>query len=49
VSQTVIAESAFNDVTATVLTLTLVGVVEAGEFTLAGPALEFVKELTLGP
>jgi cell volume regulation protein A len=48
VSQTVIAESAFNDVTGTVLTLTLVGVVEAGEFTLAGPALEFAKELALG-
>jgi cell volume regulation protein A len=48
VSQTVIAESAFNDVTGTVLTLTLVGVVEAGGFTLAGPALEFAKELALG-
>src|SRR5215210_2843986 len=48
VSQTVIAESAFNDVTATVLTLTLVGVAEAGGFTLAGPALEFVRELVLG-
>src|SRR5215203_3655786 len=33
VSQTVIAESAFNDVTGTVLTLTLVGIVEAGGFT----------------
>jgi cell volume regulation protein A len=48
VSQTVIAESAFNDVTATVLTLTLVGAVEAGGFTLAGPGLEFVQELALG-
>ena len=38
VSQTVVAESAFNDVTGTVLTLTLVGVVEAGRVTLAGPA-----------
>src|SRR3712207_1732082 len=33
VSQTVIAESAFNDVTGTVLVLTLVEVVEAGHFT----------------
>ena len=48
VSQTVIAESAFNDVTATVLTLTLVGVAEAGGFALAGPAVEFVRELVLG-
>jgi potassium/hydrogen antiporter len=48
VSQTVIAESAFNDVTGTVLTLTLVGVAEAGNFTLSGPALEFVQELVLG-
>src|SRR5829696_5960851 len=40
VSQTVIAESAFNDVTGTVLTLTLVGVVEAGSLTLSGPAPE---------
>jgi potassium/hydrogen antiporter len=48
VSQTVIAESAFNDVTGTVLTLTLVGVAEAGSFTVSGPALEFVQELVLG-
>jgi potassium/hydrogen antiporter len=48
VSQTVIAESAFNDVTGTVLTLTLVGVAEAGSFTLSGPALEFGRELVLG-
>ena len=48
VSQTVIAESASNNVTATVLTLTLVGVAEAGSFTLAGQALEFVRELVLG-
>ena len=48
VSQTVIAESAFNDVTGTVLTLTLVGVAEAGSFTLTGPALEFGRELALG-
>jgi potassium/hydrogen antiporter len=48
VSQTVIAESAFNDVTGTVLTLTLVGVAEAGSLTLSGPALEFGRELLLG-
>ena len=48
VSQTVIAESAFNDVTGTVLTLTLVGVAEAGSFTLSGPAWDFVRELVLG-
>ena len=40
-SQTVIAESAFNDVTGTVLTLTLVGVAEAGNPTFSGPALQF--------
>jgi potassium/hydrogen antiporter len=48
VSQTVIAESAFNDVTGTVLVLTLVEVVEAGHFTVSGPAFEFFTELALG-
>jgi potassium/hydrogen antiporter len=48
VFQTVIAESAFNDVTGTVLVLTLVEVVEAGHFTVSGPAIEFFKELALG-
>ncbi|MCA1687787.1 MAG: cation:proton antiporter, partial [Actinobacteria bacterium] len=50
VSQTVIAESAFNDVTGTVLVLTLVEVVEAGpgHFTLSQPVFEFLKELALG-
>jgi cell volume regulation protein A len=48
VSQTVIAESAFNDVTGTVLTLTLVGVAEAGSLTFSVPALEFGRELVLG-
>src|ERR687885_871478 len=48
VSQTVIAESAFNDVTGTVLTLTLVSAVSAGNITVAGPVLEFFKELALG-
>src|SRR5215204_809867 len=38
VSQTVIVESAFNDVTGTVLTLTLVGIVEAGGFSRSGPS-----------
>src|SRR5215210_4126528 len=37
VSQTVIAESAFNDVTGTVLTLTLVSAVEAAHFSVSGP------------
>src|SRR3712207_1626169 len=48
VYQTLIAESAFNDVTGTVLVLTLVEVVEAGHFSVAGPVLEFSKELALG-
>ena len=48
VSQTVIAESAFNDVTGTVLVLTLVEVVEAGHFSISAPIFEFVKELALG-
>jgi cell volume regulation protein A len=48
VSQTVIAESAFNDVTATVLVLTLVEVVRAGHFSVAEPVFEFFKELALG-
>lgn len=48
VSQTVIAESAFNDVTGTVLVLTLVEVVEAGHVSVAAPVLEFFKELSLG-
>jgi potassium/hydrogen antiporter len=52
VSQTVIAESAFNDVTGTVLVLTLVEVVEAGHFSVAQPVsqpvFEFFKELALG-
>ena len=48
ISQTVIAESAFNDVTGTVLTLTLVTVAEAGSLTLAAPAWHFFRELALG-
>jgi cell volume regulation protein A len=48
VSQTLIAESGFNDTTGAVLTLALVGAVESGRFTLSGPALEFSKELAIG-
>ena len=48
VSQSVIAESAFNDVTGTVLVLTLVEVVEAGHFKVYEPIFEFSKELALG-
>ena len=48
VSQTVIAESAFNDVTGTVLVLTLVEVIEAGHFTVTEPILEFSTELAVG-
>ena len=48
VSQTVIAESAFNDVTGTVLVLTLIEVVEAGHFRVSEPVFEFFKELVLG-
>jgi cell volume regulation protein A len=48
VSQTIIAESAFNDVTGTVLVLTLVEVVEAGHVTASEPVFEFAKELSLG-
>jgi len=38
VAQTLIAESGLNDTTGAVLTLALVGAVEAGQFTLSGPA-----------
>lgn len=48
VSQTVIAESAFNDVTGTVLVLTLVEVIEAGHFTVSELVFEFFTELALG-
>src|SRR5918994_2251935 len=49
VSQKVIAKSAFNDVTGTVLTLTLVGAVEAGGLTFSGPALESPGGRGVGP
>ena len=48
VSQTVIAESAFNDVTGTVLTLTLVEVIRAGHFSVTEPVSEFFTELAIG-
>ena len=48
VAQTLISESGFNDVTGAVLTLALVGAVESGRFTFAGPVLEFTKELAIG-
>lgn len=48
VSQTVIAESAFNDPTATVLTLALAAAVQSGEFTVSGSILDFARSLSLG-
>jgi cell volume regulation protein A len=45
VSQTVIAESALNDPTGAVLTLTFLGVVMSGESSAAEPVVDFVKEL----
>jgi len=48
VSQTLISESGFNDVTGAVLTLALVETVESGGFTFSGPVLEFSKELAIG-
>lgn len=48
VAQTVIAESAFNDPTGTVLTLTLASVVTAGSLDIGGPTGDFAQSLTLG-
>jgi cell volume regulation protein A len=48
VSQTLISESGFNDVTGTVLTLALVETVESGRPTFSGPALAFTEELAIG-
>ncbi len=48
VSQTVIAESAFNDATGTVLVLTVAGVVEAGSVGAGEPLTDFSKSLVLG-
>ena len=48
VSQTVIAESAFNDPTSTVLALTVAGVIEAGNVGATEPLVDFSKSLALG-
>lgn len=48
VSQTVIAESAFNDPTGTVLALTVAGVVEAGSVGATEPLADFVESLAVG-
>ena len=48
VSQTVIAESAFNDPTGTVLALTVAGALAAGGVSIADPLLDFSKALAIG-
>jgi potassium/hydrogen antiporter len=48
VAQTVIAESAINDPTSTVLALTVAGVVEAGNVGATEPLVDFSKNLALG-
>lgn len=48
VAQTVIAESAFNDPTATVLALTVAGIVEAGSMGATEPLTDFCTSLALG-
>jgi len=48
VAQTVVAESALNDPTATILALTLAAVVVDGQVTFGGPVAEFSKNLVLG-
>jgi cell volume regulation protein A len=48
VAQTVIAESAFNDPTSTVLALTVAGVVEAGGVGFSEPLGDFTGSLALG-
>jgi potassium/hydrogen antiporter len=47
-TQTVIAESAFNDPTGAVLALTMAGVVVTGGGSISGPALDFLVELAAG-
>lgn len=47
VSQTIIAESAFNDPIGAVLGLTLLGVVVGDGASLGGPVLEFLKQLAI--
>ena len=48
VSQTVIAESAFNDPTGTVLALTVAGVVDAGHVGFTDPLTDFTESLAVG-
>lgn len=48
VSQTVIAESAFNDPTGTVLALTVAGALAAGGASITDPVVEFSKNLAIG-
>ena len=48
VSQTVIAESAFNDPTATILALTVASAVVGGGVTMSDTVLDFVRSLALG-
>ena len=48
VAQTVIAESAFNDPTATVLALTLAAIVQSGNVTFGGPLGDFTQSLLIG-
>ena len=48
VAQTVIAESAFNDPTATILALTVASAVVGGGLTMSGAVLDFVQSLALG-
>jgi cell volume regulation protein A len=45
ISQTIVAESALNDPTAAVLTLTFLGVVTNGESSATQPVIDFVEEL----
>ncbi len=48
VSQTVLSESAFNDAMGAVITITVLGVVLGGHFSLGGSLLELFKEAGLG-
>lgn len=48
VAQTVIAESAFNDPTGTVLALTIAGVVAAGDVGISQSVVDFLQSLALG-
>ena len=48
VSQTVIAESAFNDPTGTVLALTVASALAAGSVSLTDPVVDFTKALAIG-